>query len=46
MARLDLCVSDNVNATLVDISRRYRINKEEATRRALALRSDFRGKHP
>jgi hypothetical protein len=39
MARFDLYVSDNIDATLVDISRRYRISKEEAIRRAFALLS-------
>jgi hypothetical protein len=37
MARLDLYVSDNIDTTLVDISRRYHISKEGAIRRTFAL---------
>lgn len=37
MASYSLYVSDNIDATLVDISRRYSISKEEAIRRAFSL---------
>lgn len=37
MASFNLYLSDDIDTTLIDISHRYQISKEEAMRRAFAL---------